>query len=361
MGTCAARFKQVDWNDWLSYTTPRVVRIKNWRLGLTQYVLMTAIFIYVIIFNVVLDQRYRLKAVDVVGSTRLQLRAPSSAYALQPNETAYCDQATGFPSVPISPCVYLDSYDAVDPGLEQGALFVSTRITQLEQTLSPTCAGQPTPDCQYASVASSTFYVAEPEWSTLLIDHSFSSASLGITRSGTQMPGKIVDRKGNQLDPCDDYALMGRGWACDRNVVQVGHVSQGNVSGYDIVPLATLLRAAGISSLDQQAGSLPESYRYAGLVLVVTLQYRWVRGRGGMGRARGRWPCRMLTHAEPRCASCPQRLASAVQQLLRPDLGLLVRAGPQRDLLRVLVRGTGHLKRRVQVRAGGCAEAVGVG
>ena len=110
-----------------------------------------------------MEQRYRLRAVDIVGSTRLQLRAPATAYSLLPNQTTYCNQYTGFPLVPVAPCRYLDSYDAVDPGLEQGAIFVSTRITESEQTISPECLGQPLPDCEYATQSTLTYYVGEPE------------------------------------------------------------------------------------------------------------------------------------------------------------------------------------------------------
>lgn len=41
----------------------------------------------------------------------------------------------------------------------------------------------------------------------------------------------------------------------------------------DIMPLKTLLRAAGINSLDEQAGSLVESHRTAGTVIVLTISY----------------------------------------------------------------------------------------
>jgi len=249
-------------NEWLSYTTVRVVRIKDWRLGAVHLLLQLAIVAYLLLYTIVFAQRYRRQALDVVGSARLQLRPPAPPYTREPGALGYCGGALE--------CRYLDQYDVAAPWLEPAATFAATRITETSYTLnaSAACANQTLPGCAYAAVPGSAFayYIANLEMFTLLLDHTLSAASVGVSRAAAQMPGKLVDTSGAALSVCDDYAAQG--WPCDPNV-KVGRVGV----GADILPLRSLLRAAGVASLDTVVPSLNETRRYAGAVLVVTIEY----------------------------------------------------------------------------------------
>lgn len=193
----------VNWNNLCAYTTPRLVKIRDWRLGLTNALLMLAIFVYVVIYAVVIEQRYRLKALDLVGSTRLQLRSPAANFSIGPAQSLFCGNGTatypGPSSLPFQayPCRYYDPYDAVDPGLEPGAMFVSTRITESNQTLSNACLYQPVPSCQYVTVSTTTYFIGDVEMMTLLLDHTFSSNQLGTSKSAMGMVGQLQDLNGN--------------------------------------------------------------------------------------------------------------------------------------------------------------------
>jgi hypothetical protein len=44
-------------NDICGYTTPRVVRIKDWRLGVMNFTLMLIIAAYVGVWTIVINQR----------------------------------------------------------------------------------------------------------------------------------------------------------------------------------------------------------------------------------------------------------------------------------------------------------------
>lgn len=110
-------------NDYCAYTTGRIVKIRDWRLGVLHWTFVLAIFCYIVIYSVALEQRYRLRALDIVGSTRLQLKSPNSTYFVLPANTSYCTNGTA-PPPPNSwpyvqqfqfPCRYYDQYDAVDP------------------------------------------------------------------------------------------------------------------------------------------------------------------------------------------------------------------------------------------------------
>lgn len=271
MSPAASCLKRVDLNEVLSYSTPRLARIRDWRLGALSMILTLGIFAYVILWTVVFAQRYRRLALDVVGSTRLQLRPPTAAYWLEPAATAYCGVGPGVGPdgfvFPRFPCRYIDAYDAVQPFLEPGALFMSSRISETNYSLPADCEAQLTPSCAFAASApTSTFFVGNLEMFTLLIDHTFSSASLNLQQAASSMPGRLVDASGAVLNACDDYTQQG--WPCPA-VISVGAVG----GSADIVPLRTLLRAAGIASLDAQAGGLNESFRYGGLVLVLSVEY----------------------------------------------------------------------------------------
>ena len=37
----------------------------------------------------------------------------------------------------------------------------------------------------------------------LMIDHTMTAPEADISRTSTSMPGRIVDRDGNRIDPCD--------------------------------------------------------------------------------------------------------------------------------------------------------------
>jgi hypothetical protein len=269
-------------NNLLGYSTTRIVKIRDWRLGLTYYVSLLAIFVYVVVYSVIIEQRYRQRAIDVVGSTRLQLRVPDLVYSSQPAQTVFCAPAntssnhqtgklplsTADVPIPQFPCRYYDQYDATDPGLEPGAMLVTTRITETASNLPNGCSKQPIPQCQYVSAnVSDTYYIGDVEMMTLLVDHTFSSVSLKVSRSGLNMQGVMLDQNGNAVNPCADYAAFPNG--CPSYV----GIGQANGTIPDIFPLKTLLRAAGVSSLDDQAGSLAETHRQAGIVLVVSISY----------------------------------------------------------------------------------------
>lgn len=186
-----------------------MVRIRDCRLGLLHFTLMFGVFCYIGIYSILIQQRYKLKAIDIVGSTRLQLRPPAAEYSTPPSQSLFCGNGTatydGPDSIPFPqfPCRYIDQYDAVDPGLEAAAIFIASRITETGQTLPPNCDDQPTSSCAYMNVGnSSTYYVGDVEMMTLLIDHSFSSATLGISRSAMNMAGQMLDSNDNVIDPC---------------------------------------------------------------------------------------------------------------------------------------------------------------
>jgi ATP P2X receptor len=276
---------KLDWDNILSYSTSRYVVIRDAKLGILYYTLWLAIIGYTLGFNIIYQQRYRLHAEDVVGNTRLQLQTPTRPYWSWPNQTLYCCQnqnlSCSSASLPASnplaveflqlPCHYLDQYDSVFPETEPGAMLLSTRITEINQVLNPSCTVDFFyPTCEYESISNRSYFVGNVEFSTLLIDHAMSSPTLGISETSYNMNGKILDLNGNLLNPCDDYTAL--------NLTCPSYISLGNYDNNDIIPIQTLLRAAGIGSLEEVSGNIDESFststkRMTGIVLVIQIVY----------------------------------------------------------------------------------------
>ena len=304
MGCGVVRFLERyvgDLDDALAYSTTRTVRIRDRRLGGLYYLVVVGILCYILGYQVIVRQAY-LKPAPVTALARLQLQRPSADYRWPDTQAPYCagpgtpDRAAPWPRVASYyaypqpglyeytgpgaqgvltarlPCLFFDENFAVPNPLEANALFLTTRFTTLRQEASPAnCTAEQYTFCSFNTTSSVYALVADAEMFTLLIDHSMAVPSLGISRTASQMAGNIQGYSGQDdyADPCAPYVAYRAG--CP-SFVAVG------VSGLrDIVPLKSLLNAAGISSLDQVAGTDPtlsnETLRYSGLVLLVEIFY----------------------------------------------------------------------------------------
>ena len=79
----------------------------------------------------------------------------------------------------------------------------------------------------------------------------------------------VLTRVGHRIDPCAAYAA--------RNFTCPSFVNVGSINAVDVLPLETLLSAAGVHNLDMGGGSgggLPdESLRFSGIILLVQIEY----------------------------------------------------------------------------------------
>ena len=230
----------------------------------------------------------------MTGTVRMSLKRPDAGYRWKgaapycagntaSNDThytfpsagnyLYTPEGAGVPSVAQAQatCVYMDAKYAVPSDMEVGAIFMPTRITVSREEVAPMpqCADLGADACTFATVSSNLTYVADPSMFTLMIDHAFTS-TVGLSYNVRSMQGKLIDNDGHEVDPCAVYA--GNPAGCPA-IIQSG-VTSG--SPY-VFSLQSLLDAAGVESLDQAAaasGTLAsQTYRYAGLILVVDIQY----------------------------------------------------------------------------------------
>lgn len=291
-----------------SYETARKVRIRDSRLGIFYRVAQLGIALYVLAYNIIVLQAYLKEAVAITGSVRLRLREPDAPYRLAAGAAPYClgDQFNntpgapsssvpgyivdassgtyqyvggpgGLPDTPQHRCVRLDS-SYISPGpRELNAVLLPTYSAQSPESVQDAvaCAGftalpvNGSDPCAFVATAPTTrTFLRDVDFWTLLIDHSMSSSN-GLTRNAVAMAGRLVGKDGKNLDPCDAYA--GTPGGCP------SFIAAGAVGKPDIVSVRTLLRAAGIDSLDTEAGTVASlrgnTSRVEGKVLLLSISY----------------------------------------------------------------------------------------
>eukprot|EP01064_Diplonema_japonicum_P016510 TRINITY_DN2451_c0_g1_i1.p1 TRINITY_DN2451_c0_g1~~TRINITY_DN2451_c0_g1_i1.p1 ORF type:complete len:556 (+),score=134.37 TRINITY_DN2451_c0_g1_i1:77-1669(+) len=125
-----------DLDDILAYQTPRVVKVRDRRLGCARILIMIAIFIYIVIYEVILQKGYLLKE-EPTGAVTTSLRRQGYSTTLP----SYCkDGAAGGVPNGTLPCLWIDETEALIPPGEEYSMFVSTRITVVEDDLQANCA-----------------------------------------------------------------------------------------------------------------------------------------------------------------------------------------------------------------------------
>lgn len=282
-----------------AYTTNRKLLIRDRRLGLLFLACQVSIACYVLVYQIILRQAY-LRSGTLTGLTRLQLKRPDILYQWPDGDAPYCFGGTANSSTAVytfpapgrykyesrdglsvtaaqAVCTYADARFAVPNPGQPNAIYLPTRTTIIHEAATPraTCESQGHSYCGWKTVNSSLTFLADAEAFTLLIDHSFSS-DVGLSKSSVDMIGHLIGTNDEALDPCvgcDIPRFRDAGVGCP-SFIGVGDRTK---AVNDIVSMRTLLNAAGIESLDEEAGKSPSlvnsTKRYAGVVLMVTILY----------------------------------------------------------------------------------------
>lgn len=290
-----------------SYATVRKVRIRDSRLGIFYRVSQLAIGLYVLAYNIIVLQAYLKEAVAVTGSVRLRLREPDAPYRLAAGAAPYClgefnstpgvpppsipgyvvnaaagtyqyvGGPGGIPGTPQRSCIRLDSPYVLPGPRELNAVLLPTYTAQNPEVVQDTvaCAGftvlpvNGVDPCAFVEAGPTTrSFLRDVDFWTLLIDHSMASSN-GVTRNAVAMTGRLVGKDGRDITPCDAYTGSPSG--CP------SFIAAGAGGKPDIVSMRTLLQAAGIDSLDTEAGTVASlrgnTSRSEGKVLLVSISY----------------------------------------------------------------------------------------
>jgi hypothetical protein len=279
------------------YESTRIVRIKDKRLACLYYALTFAVLVYIVGFTFILKKRY-LQIEQAEGVARVNWEQGKNPTPII--DLPYCQQnsskfAADFDNYK---CVHWDAKKAVFPLTEQAATLLTTRATISYDELNCSQLGgegdRVGVDCDYTpsthrgkhALPVGTYYVANPEDFTVLIDHSMfvTKGKYDGTNNGRDLVGLLVGKKQEDgTQKCwgeKRHHLLGKmtGSPCTEYLELPKHCSLGKSTIGDILTLGIILQAAGISSLDVKASMKKNSSshatkRFEGVVLYLEIQY----------------------------------------------------------------------------------------
>ncbi|EGG18204.1 P2X receptor [Cavenderia fasciculata] len=241
-------------DDWLSYNTVKVVRIRDRRLGILHLTFLLGIFVYVVVVSIFMNKGY-LEVEIPIGSIRTSLKPPVNyTYPLP-----YCGNQPGFNSTLFHniTCQYWDENLVVFPIGERDSFTASTRVKTSSQHADG--CDFTNPNCTYTEDDPNSIFIADIENFTLLIDHTLYAPQSKVQKNSQQLSGYIENEEGDliTLDVC---VLDG--------------VNSIGISGQpDIVTLGKILQFAGISLDDRSLTNASNSMRYDGVNIFVFITY----------------------------------------------------------------------------------------
>lgn len=261
----------------LTYSTPKIVEIRDKRLALLHYTMLLIIFLYIVVYQIVLQGKWYGRSA-ISGTVSVSLRDPpngvpplaSLPYCVQNGSAFY----NGFPT---RNCSVQDATDVVYPPLQSRAISITTRITQSRQDdMCPDLFDE----CpkRYHTLEEFYYYLAGVELYSLLFQHSVVASDFYAQRlhSARGNPSRVDNSgiTGSYLN------MAGRLLAQDGAVLRVYNPVPHSPHNLTAISLQELLAAASVS-LDEQSVSpmvtTASSFRDDGMVLHVNYYYTNLR------------------------------------------------------------------------------------
>eukprot|EP00732_Lithocolla_globosa_P004966 Lithocolla_globosa_v1_NODE_4833_length_1355_cov_26.310000.p1 type:complete len:423 gc:universal NODE_4833_length_1355_cov_26.310000:1314-46(-) len=264
--------KTQDLDTTFAYTTPKTLRIRDRRLGYTYYTLLFLVSVYIIFYEIIWNQAYLAKEPPTGGSVRSSLLEPSTSVSdgngvpgTPFDELPYCQQSGQTNDFGESyECLHWTAIHTHFPAFEEKAVFVTTRVSVTSQNLTISGCDVPgyvaTDDkCAYKDLqhqSKTTYFVGDIEKYTLKVNHAVTGVTTGISESSNNLNGQLVYSEGKSL--LGGYEVL-------------KDFSEDSVR--DIMSIAELLEAAGISLDDPSSADPSESIRYAGVTVVLAIDF----------------------------------------------------------------------------------------
>eukprot|EP00823_Brevimastigomonas_motovehiculus_P007995 TRINITY_DN718_c0_g2_i1.p1 TRINITY_DN718_c0_g2~~TRINITY_DN718_c0_g2_i1.p1 ORF type:complete len:446 (-),score=72.12 TRINITY_DN718_c0_g2_i1:215-1552(-) len=251
-----------DWDEWFSYPTYKVVQVRDRYLGLMHYAFTLAILVYIVVFNVLLQQAF-FEYDSVIGTISMSLKKPSSL--TRTADYSYCRQHAGPPDDRVkwgeneTLCEVWDPFDIVYPSDLGTEMFITTRVTRTIDHL----ACQQNDSCQdvYVSSSPSTVFIAGIEEYTMRVTHAaYASKFYFDDKDGThldQLYGTSNTMKGHFGEDVIDVH--------QDDIFSIGKII--NATKYDLFQPAQTNETAWY--LDE----VTESLRHSGAVIMVDIRY----------------------------------------------------------------------------------------
>eukprot|EP01059_Diplonema_ambulator_P010177 TRINITY_DN20180_c0_g1_i1.p1 TRINITY_DN20180_c0_g1~~TRINITY_DN20180_c0_g1_i1.p1 ORF type:complete len:536 (+),score=193.84 TRINITY_DN20180_c0_g1_i1:46-1608(+) len=249
-----------DLDDVFAYRTPKVVKIRDRRLGCARILIMLAVFVYIVVYEVIINKGYLLKE-QPTGFITTSLRRGSTSSTLP----SYCrDGADGNNINGTLPCIWLDETDTLVPPGEEFSMFISTRITVVDQTLTPGCSGEliykqngndvslkdsdsgnicsePTTFSVLNKEVGRSYFTGDIENFTMLWSHAVYGPNSGLQRHHSELHyADLVPHEGSDMHFVPRYSNSKIG----SRISEYGYVG---VSNGDILTIDTFLKSVDLT------------------------------------------------------------------------------------------------------------------
>eukprot|EP01065_Artemidia_motanka_P021714 TRINITY_DN25971_c0_g1_i3.p1 TRINITY_DN25971_c0_g1~~TRINITY_DN25971_c0_g1_i3.p1 ORF type:complete len:440 (+),score=145.70 TRINITY_DN25971_c0_g1_i3:39-1322(+) len=265
-------FSSLDIDDVFAYKTSRRVVIRDRKLGFIRLGIIVAIFVYVVIYEVVIQRGY-LEKHNPVGFVRTSVRSVDWS---PPLAQQYCcafagcvTPAFGSPRGALQ-CVDWDYHTIVQPPSEEFSVFITTRVSVTEyQPLPRDCQVNATPTLcgPWQPDTTRTLYVNSPERLSMLLAHGVHGRGGGIVVTQRDMDSAKLKGQ-RELNFCGGpqpgVGHTDLSSSCD-------DAGSRNRPG-DIFLLSDLLATVGID-LDELHDGGSDTRRYDGVVLLLFIEY----------------------------------------------------------------------------------------
>jgi hypothetical protein len=133
-------FATQDLDNWLSYSTVKLVTMRDRYLGILHHAFQTAIFIYIIVFVIIIQKGY-MAYDQPSGSVQYTARRCTQGDFCPPialSNLSYCSEAQSEGANRIDGCRLLDEFESVF-GLDSQAFYAVTRVTDTLQVRNASC------------------------------------------------------------------------------------------------------------------------------------------------------------------------------------------------------------------------------
>jgi len=198
-----------DWrnlDDLLNYETPKVVVIRDRRLGFLYYLICSTIFMYVVGFQILYSNEHMVKTV-VTGTSRLELIQPTKSNCSPDTpgcesdfpslETLpYCKEFVGESDIESSyrkPCVFSDAHSIAPDGMLDDHLLIPTSVASEVQSKGCEPSASNGHNCDEEYVGSghrNSVFVAGVENYLLHISHTYTLLEHGTS---TEVQGHYLE------------------------------------------------------------------------------------------------------------------------------------------------------------------------
>ena len=271
-----------DADDVFAYKVPRRVIIRDRWLGIARILILIGLFVYVVIYEVIIQRGY-LQKDEPFGLATMSIRKAGDGSA------AHCCSGASCPTDRIKlECVSWDRHNILYPPTEEYSILITTRVSvSTSQELPPTCrlnsSSSPCPPWETNTIT--PYYTKGVEEMTIRVDHNVYGRSTNkIIRSQEMDKGTMVD--------WDDETLytfcggLGNGFAVPVSAVSSTECTEADRNRIgDVFTVRQILTLAGVSSLDSfvadiepkgentPATASSDSIRYDGIVILVLIGY----------------------------------------------------------------------------------------